>query len=56
MLRGAGRLGGTIEEQTSADSNERLGEPGKRLTHGMGLGIARVYAEVGPSVLLTESG
>ena len=46
VLRQTTRLGGTIDEQIAEDSIERLGEPGKRASQGMGLGIARVYAEV----------
>ena len=46
VLRQTTRLGGTIDEQIAEDSIERLGEPGKRVSQGMGLGLARVYAEV----------
>lgn len=53
VLRQTTRLGGTIDEQIAEDSIERLGEPGKRASQGMGLGIARVYAEV--SSLATET-
>lgn len=45
VLRQTTRLGGTIDEQIAEDSVERLGEPGKRVSQGMGLGLARVYAE-----------
>ena len=52
VLRQTTRLGGTIDEQIAEDSIDRLGMPGKRVSQGMGLGLARVYAEV--SSLLVE--